>query len=272
MQVAARVASHLPLVSARRRLFSPVLRRIGPELRSFYVGGAPLEADVAEFFERIGVEVFQGYGLTEASPVVTMNSPRANRLGSVGRPLHGVEVRILSDAPQSAVEGEILVRGGNVMLGYHRNPDASAEVIDPEGWLHTGDIGFVDPDGFLHVSGRAKNLIVLPNGKNVQPEEVEAALERSGSIREACVFAGAGEHGLTQGTEQVHAVVVPSDAALASGLSEPETIEHVEDEARRAAAGLASFKRPARVTVSLEELPKTTTRKVRRSVVAAMYR
>ncbi len=158
------------------------------------------------------------------------------------------------------------------MLGYHRNPEASAEVIDPEGWLHTGDIGFVDPDGFLHVSGRAKNLIVLPNGKNVQPEEVEAALERSDSIREACVFAGAGEHGLTQGTEQVHAVVVPSDAALALGLSEPETVEHVESEARRAAAGLASFKRPVRVTISLEELPKTTTRKVRRSVVAAMFR
>ena len=274
MQVAGRLASHLPLMSARRRLFSPVLRRIGPELHAFYVGGAPLEADIAEFFERIGVEVFQGYGLTEASPVVTMNSPRANRLGSVGRPLHGVEVRTLSAGAHSGVEGEgeILVRGANVMLGYHRNPEASAEVIDPEGWLHTGDIGFVDPDGFLHVSGRAKNLIVLPNGKNVQPEEVEAALERSDSIREACVFAGAGEHGLTQGTEQVHAVVVPSDAALALGLSEPETVEHVESEARRAAAGLASFKRPVRVTISLEELPKTTTRKVRRSVVAAMFR
>jgi long-chain acyl-CoA synthetase len=272
MQVAGQVAARLPISAVRRGLFAPVLRKIGPELRAFYVGGAPLDADVAEFFEHTGIAVFQGYGLTEASPVVTMNSPRANRLGSVGRPLHGVELAILPDGAGLAGEGEILVRGPNVMLGYHRNPDASTEAVDPEGWLHTGDIGFVDSEGFLHVSGRAKNLIVLPNGKNVQPEEVEAALERSESIREACVFARAGEHGLTQGTEQVHAVVVPSEATLARGLSDAETIDHVESEARRAVAVLASFKRPAQVTVSLEELPKTTTRKVRRSLVAALYR
>jgi long-chain acyl-CoA synthetase len=272
IRVAARLASHLPFVSARRRLLAPVLRRIGPELRTFYVGGAPLEADVARFFQHMGVEVFQGYGLTEASPVVTMNAPRANRLGSVGRALPGVEVRILPDDSHPAGEGEILVRGPNVMLGYHRNPVASSQAIDPEGWLYTGDLGLIDSEGFLHVSGRAKNLIVLPNGKNVQPEEVEAALEQSESIGEACVFAGIGTHGVTEGTEQVHAVVVPAEAVLARRLGEEETVKYLEEEARRAVVGLAAFKRPARVTVSLAELPKTTTRKVRRNTVAALYR
>jgi long-chain acyl-CoA synthetase len=252
-----------------------------------------LDAEDAMFFHRMGVAVYQGYGLTETSPVVTMNSPRANRFGSVGRPLHGVEVRIVTDSPGDAgrpvhrtgapastegdgasgcEQGEILVRGPNVMLGYYRDPVATKAVISPDGWLHTGDVGYMDGDGFLHISGRSKNVIVLPNGKNVQPEEVEAALERLESVREACVFAGVGDHGLTAGTEQVQAVVVPSDALLGRGLSEGAVISLLEEEVRNAVRTLAAYKHPTRITVSFHELPKTATRKVQRSRVAACYR
>jgi long-chain acyl-CoA synthetase len=265
------VAARLPSRRARRALFGPVVRRIGPELRAFYVGGAPLESGVAERFERMGIGVFQGYGLTEASPVVTMNSPRANRLGSVGRPLAGVEVAIRAVACASTGEGEIVVRGPNVMLGYHHDPAATAEAIDRDGWLRTGDLGHLDADGFLYVSGRAKNLIVLPSGKKVQPEEVEAALERSEWVREACVFPAAGEAGLTRGAEQVHAVVVPCVELLALGLTDEAVISRTLDATRRALASLAGYKHPVRIVVSFDELPKTTSRKVRRSLAAARY-
>ncbi len=266
---AGSLAAVWPNQSARRILARPVLHRFGGRLRAFYVGGAPLDPEVAEFFVRLGISVYEGYGLTETSPIVAMNAPGCTRLGSVGRPMPGIDVRIDRVPNAPAGEGEVLVKGPNVMLGYHRQPEATRETIDAAGWLRSGDLGHVDDDGYLWITGRSKNVIVLPNGKNVQAEEVEAVLEQSSLIREVCVLGTRATGGLADGGEEVHAVVVPSEEAIGSH-TEAELQPLVEREVRRLATQLAAYKHPRSVTVSLQELPKTATRKVRRNEVAAL--
>jgi long-chain acyl-CoA synthetase len=240
----------------RRLLFRPVHRALGGRLRGFFSGGAPLEPDVAEFFRRLGIPVYAGYGLTETSPVVAVNRPGASRLGSVGRALDGVEIKILSEGPGE--DGEILTRGPHVMQGYYRRPDLTGEVIDAAGWFHTGDVGRLDPDGFLHITGRLKSLIVLAGGKKVHPEEVESVLAASPAIKEVCVLAVPSSDGLTSGGEEVCAVVVPAD-----GTREDE----VRGEVERLSARLAPYKRPRSVRVWPGELPKTPSRKIKRALV-----
>ncbi|QDV76954.1 AMP-dependent synthetase/ligase [Botrimarina mediterranea] len=171
---------------------------LGGEIKRCYCGGALLAPAVEQRFFDEGVPLFTGYGLTEASPVVTVNTPAAYKLGTVGRPLPGVEVRIASD-------GEVLVRGPNVMLGYYNDPEATAAALR-DGWLYTGDLGELDSDGFLTITGRKKELIVLATGKNVAPSRVEALLCASPWIEQACVF-GDGEKGL-------RALIVPNPQRL----------------------------------------------------------
>ncbi|WP_197525494.1 AMP-dependent synthetase/ligase [Pseudobythopirellula maris] len=166
----------------------------GGEIKRCYCGGAALAPAVERRFFDEGVPLYTGYGLTEASPVVTVNTPDTHKLGTVGKPLPGVEVRTADD-------GEVLVRGPNVMLGYWNNPEPTAEVLK-DGWLHTGDLGSLDEEGFLTITGRKKELVVLSTGKNVAPSRVEAMLAASPWIEQACVI-GDGEKGL-------RALVVPS--------------------------------------------------------------
>ncbi len=245
------VAHRVPSRRLRRLAFLPVHRRLGGRFRTLYCGGAPLEADVVRFFERLGIEVFQGYGLTEAAPAVTMNCRRHNRPGSVGRALPGTEVRI-------SPAGEILVRGPGIMIGYWNDPAATRAAVDDDGWLHTGDLGHLDPDGYLFVTGRAKSLIVLDSGKKVAPEEVEAELTRSELFAEVCVV------GLRDGHrtgEQVCAVVVPAV---------PLSRDAAEEEVSRVTAGLSGFKRPTAVRILDRELPKTPKQSHRRAEIARM--
>ncbi|MFN0009250.1 MAG: AMP-dependent synthetase/ligase [Planctomycetota bacterium] len=235
-----------------------LLDAFGGRLAAFHSGGAPLERGVAEFFERLGLRVFEGYGLTETSPVIATNLPGLSRMGSVGLPLPRTEVKI--------ADGEILVRGPHVMLGYHEQDELTREVIDPDGWFHTGDLGRIDDDGYLYVTGRLKSLIVLPTGKKVQPEEVEAVLAASPFIKEVCVLgcdAGSGE--------EVQAVAVPSETLLARAGTDTEKLrEAIEADFAERARVLAAFKRPARIHVFARELPRTTTGKVRRRDVLRM--
>ena len=232
---------------------------LGERFVSIHSGGAPLERGVAEYLERSGLRVYEGYGLTETSPVIATNVPDASRIGSVGLPLPGTDVRI-------AESGEILVRGPHVMLGYHGQDDFTREAIDRDGWFHTGDLGHLDADGFLHVTGRLKSLIVLPSGKKVQPEEVEAVLAASPNVKELCVLGRLGEIG-----EEVHVAVIPSDALVRRVGADPEKVrEAIEEDFAERARVLAAFKRPARIHVLARELPRTTTGKVRRRDVVRM--
>jgi long-chain acyl-CoA synthetase len=240
------------LVALRRRLRAEA-GPVGSALRTvrrFFVGGAPLEPELAGYFQRLGWQVCQGYGLTEAAPIVAANSPARNRPGSVGRPLPGTEVRIGAD-------GEISVRGPGLMRGYWRRPELTAATLDADGWLHTGDTGFVDRAGYLFVTGRTTDLIVLANGENVHPAEVESVLDRSHLVDEVWVTGRPGPDG-----EEIVAVVTASEAARAIPVAERE--QALVAEVRRLSAALAHWKRPRRIVVHDGGLPRTPTRKVRR--------
>jgi long-chain acyl-CoA synthetase len=248
-----RMVARLPL--RLRRFGLPSLHaRFGGRLRHFFVGGAPLDPDLAGYFERLGIRVCQGYGMTEASPVIAVNSLTENRPGSVGRPLPDTEVRI--------VRGEILARGPGVTPGYWARPDLTGQAVDPHGWLHTGDRGFLDKHGYLFVAGRVKNVIVLPSGENVQPEDVEGVLDRSALIGAGCVLGLPGPHG-----EQVVAVVAPGTRADADPPDAAEWDRALTREVRTLSARLAPHQRPSRILVWPHDLPRTASGKVSRERV-----
>lgn len=192
-------------LATRRALGGPLLSRLDADLKYFVVGGAPLDQSLERFWDALGVLVLQGYGLTEASPVVTANTPRAHRIGSVGRPLPCVQVRLGAD-------GEILVKGPNVTPGYYHRPAATRDAF-VDGWLRTGDLGEIDRDGFLYVRGRAKDVIVTPAGLKVYPEDVERALNAEPGVRDSAVLEWQG---------QVFAVLLldPTRAAAPSEIVE----------------------------------------------------
>lgn len=260
--------------AARRRIFRPVHEALGGNLRAFISGGAPLDAATEDFLARLGVVVYQGYGLTETSPVISANRPGGARPGTVGRPWPGIEVRIVPlDAEGEEAEGvgayggregEIRTRGPHVMAGYHGRADLTAEAFDAEGWFRTGDLGCLDAGGFLRITGRIKSLIVLEGGKKIHPEEPEELLARLDGVKEACVLALPG----TDGREEIAAVIVPQPEAAAreAGRAQAELRTEIET----AMAALSPWKRPARIFFSDRDLPRTATRKVRREAVKAM--
>ena len=247
----------------RRLMFESVIDGLGGKLECFICGGAPLEDNVAEFFERIGVPVFQGYGLTETSPTISTNRYGHSKIGTVGQALPSVMVKI-------ADNGEILATGPNVMQGYYNKPEMTKEVIDEDGWFHTGDIGEIDKDGFIKITGRIKNMIVLGGGKKIFPEEVEAVLETSKLIKEVCVMSLIIKSGNKAGTEEVGAIICPADDLQIKSNEEIQKL--LEEEVKKLSeSNLAPYKVPTVVVLHRDELPKTSTRKVKRKDLKEWY-
>ena len=189
---------------ADRLVFSKIRAGVGGRLRFVVSGSAPLAVSVAEFFIGIGVPVIEGYGLTETSPILTVNPVDAPRAGTVGRAVRDVELKIAPD-------GEILARGANVMSGYHNKPEASADVLR-DGWFHTGDIGMIDSDGYLAITDRKKDLLVTSGGKKIAPQPIEAVLKRSPLIAEAVLLGDRRRYAV--------ALIIPDFAALERRLKD----------------------------------------------------
>ncbi len=254
------LAKFLPSYRIKKFMFKSIHEKFGGHFMGCISGGAPLDIDVGRFFERIGIKVLQGYGLSETSPVVCVNWDRRSDLSSVGKPLPHFEAKIVPDS------GELLLRGPSVMKGYHNQPEMTAEVIDEDGWLHTGDIATINKYGHLHITGRIKNMIVLSGGKKVFPEEVESVIEKSKLISETCVFGYSRSVGAKEGTEEVVAVVVPKEDLY--NQYDIETIDKmIKSDVKNLCLQLTPYKRPISIVVRKDALPKTTTRKIKRKEV-----
>lgn len=234
-------------IDVRRKLYKNVLDKFGGNLTSIVVGGAALRREVAEFFEGMGVNMFQGYGLTECAPLVASNCPKENRLGSVGKPIDCMQVKI--------EDGEIVVKGDCVMLGYYKNAEATAEAITAGGWLHTGDLGYLDEDGYLYITGRSKNLIILGNGKNIYPEELESLLLTIEGVKDVMVYDQNGKICAAIHPESINDTKLKNQ--IKKGLNEIN-------------ATLPSYKKIVAFDFISKEFPKTTTLKIKRKEALQM--
>lgn len=260
------VAKHTPSYRLRKMIFKKIHDKFGGKFEGCIAGGAPLDLEVADFFETIGIKIYQGYGLSEASPVVSVNFDKRNDLASVGRPLKSLEAKIDSST------GELMLKGPSIMKGYYNNPEMTAEVLEPDGWLHTGDVGRIDKDGHIYITGRIKNMIVLSGGKKVFPEEVETVLEKSDYFREVCVLGSSRAGGAKDGTEDIVAVVVPTEDLIKRVPDDTELNRIVREEVKYLSNQLASYKRPINIITVKEPLPKTTTIKIKRKDVKELVK
>jgi long-chain acyl-CoA synthetase len=261
---------------ADKFLFSKIRAGLGGRLRTFVSGGAPLSPELAEFFWSVGVPVYQGYGLTETSPVVTSNRPDEHKVGTVGRPIPTVQVRIAED-------GEILVKGTCVMQGYFGKPEATKEVLSADGWLATGDIGRLDADGYLIITDRKKELIKTAGGKYVAPAPIENSLKTSPYILNAIVVGNQrkfcsvlvvlnGPTVQSEGKKHGHEFAAPSQM-----LTDPWVRDLLSAEIERLTANLAQYEKPKRFAVLEQDFTfasgeLTYTLKIKRRAIEERYK
>lgn len=262
---------------ADRLVYRKVRARTGGRIRFFISGGAPLDPRLGRFFYGFGLQILEGYGLTETSPVICVNPPERFKFGTVGLPIPGIEVAIAAD-------GEILTRGPHVMSGYYKMPEETAAAIDSDGWFHTGDIGELDEDGFLRITDRKKDLIVTGGGKNIAPQPIEERVKRNPYVAEAVMigdrrpypvmlvvpnFERLAARGIGRGRE-----ADPADPAAL--VSDSEVVAFMEAQVLEPLSDLATFERPKRMALLTEEFTiesgaLTPTMKVKRRIIEARY-
>ena len=233
-------------IDLRRVFFKSVIDAFGGNLEMLIVGGAPLDLKVAKGFDDLGITVIGGYGITECSPIISTDRNKDFKFGSAGLPIPGVEVKV--DNPDENGEGELLVKGPIVMLGYYNNPEATAEVFEGE-WFRTGDYGRIDDEGFIFITGRKKNLIITPNGKNVYPEEIEAVIQHVEGVTEVVVYE----------TENLICAEIYTET--------PDQKERIKADVQALNKTLPSYKHIQKVVFRDTEFEKTTTKKIKRFVI-----
>jgi len=246
-------------IDVRRVLFKSVHEQFGGNLRLIVCGGAPMREELGRFFESIGITITNGYGITECSPLVSVNREYYYNFSSVGVVCPNVEVKI--DNPNEDGEGEILVKGPVVMMGYYKNPEKTAEVLTEDGWFSTGDYGKYDTEAErLYITGRKKNLIVLKNGKNIYPEEIEDYLTGRIEIEEVIISAIKDEDGSEVGLQ---AEIYPFQEKIA-GMDEKAAYDFIKNVVEEYNKTMPAHKRVIKVTVRKEPFEKTTSGKIRR--------
>lgn len=243
-------------IDVRRSLFRDVLAGLGGELYSIVCGGAPISPAIIKDFHAFGIDVLEGYGITECSPLVAVNRPEKVRYHSVGQPVELCEVKI--DKKPSDETGEILVKGDNVMLGYYENEEATAAVFTDDGYFRTGDIGYTDRDGYIFITGRKKNVIILSNGKNVFPEELEEHLSHSPLVGEVVVL------GRKKDGETIITAVIYPDPDATAGMDTEAKKAALHEEVMRINRTLPVYKQLRGIELRDTEFEKTTTKKIKR--------
>lgn len=264
-------------VNPGKKMFGFLLKKIALENNRVCIcGGGPLPSSTFKMFNELGIDFVQGYGLTETSPIINLNPQYAYIEDSVGKMIPGIEMKIKN--PDANGIGEIMVKGPVVMQGYYNNPEATAEVLSPDGWLNTGDVGYLDAGKYLYLTGRSKSLIVTEGGKNVFPEEIEDKFQLFTEIEQICII-GYIINPKTKG-EGIRAIVLPSDVfrkKVASALSdEAEAAKAIESRIQEIITqvnrDLPPYKKISRLTVTDEPMPMSSTKKIKRYLVAEKFK
>ena len=248
-------------IDVRRKIFKEIHDNLGGKLRLAVAGGAALDPETQKGFNDLGIKLLQGYGLTETSPVVAADTPKGYKIGSIGKKLPSFEVKI--ENPDEDGIGELIAKGPSVMLGYYENEEATKEAIDKDGWFHTGDLAKIDKDGYIYICGRKKSVIVLNNGKNVFPEEIENLLNKIEGIKESFVY----EKKEDDGDVKVCCKLV-YDKDLIKDMYNIEGEDNIKDflwkKVKEVNNLMPKYKYVREMIISEEELIKTTTLKIKR--------
>lgn len=248
-------------LDVRNKLFKQIHESLGPKLRLLVAGGAALDPETEKLFNGLGITMYQGYGLTETSPVIAAEDDKFRRIGSIGKAFPSLKIKIKDENEEGI--GELLVKGPTVMLGYYQNEEATKETIDEEGWLNTGDLAKIDNDGFIFITGRKKYVVVLKNGKNVYPEELEILINKIAGVSESFVYGKQEDNG----DYKISAKIVYDKDIMKDiyGIEDKEQIkEKLWKEVKRINKTMPTYKYIKEISVTDEELIKTTTRKIKR--------
>lgn len=245
-------------IDIRRKVFKAIIDNLGGALRLVVSGAAAIDRQVVEDFNTFGILTLQGYGLTETAPVLCVENEKSIRYGSIGFPLCNVELKI--DNPNEEGIGEVIARGPMVMLGYYNNEEATNEVL-VDGWFHTGDLGYIDKDGYVFLTGRAKNVIVLKNGKNVYPEELEILIANLPYVLENMVF------GIPEEDDDLTlAVKIVYNEEMFAGADKTEIEKKIWADIKEINGTLTTYKHMKKLIITTEPMVKTTTNKVKRNI------
>ena len=244
-------------IDLRKKLFASVTAAFGGKLEMIICGGAALNQDIIDTFEGIGIVILNGYGITECAPLISCNRNEYRKKGSVGTPIIGEKVKIAD--PDENGEGEICVKGPNVMMGYYKNPEATAAAFDEEGYFKTGDYGKLDEEGWIYITGRLKNLIILSNGKNVYPEEIETEISRIYGVNEVVVYEGLNKDGSSK--DCIVAEIYPDfDGLKDHGITDIQ--KYFKDGVNEINKRSAPYKKVQIVKIRNEEFEKNTSKKI----------